>query len=372
MAEAKTVSRGHEGVARDQLLRGVSEETALELLGEMLLYRRFEEKAEEAYAIGKIGGFCHLHIGQEGVAAGCIKPLRRDDYVITAYRDHTQAIAKGVDPKAVMAELFGRVGGTSGGKGGSMHMFDPSVGFMGGHGIVGGQIPLATGLAFAARYRDEDRITLCFLGDAAVNQGSFHEALNMAVVWALPVLFVVENNEYGMGTAFRRVSATEILDRAAAYGIAMSAVDGQDVLETYRQCSELVEEIRGGDGPRFLEARTYRFKGHSMSDPVSGTYRSREEVEQRKEEDPIRILRDRLFEAGLLSQQELEELDEGVRARVDEAVEFAEESPPPPPEALYEDVWAHVNEHGRLFLDGRAEGPGRGGATPGRPPAEEE
>jgi pyruvate dehydrogenase E1 component alpha subunit len=367
MAEAGTVSREEEGVAPEKLLRGVPEDVALEILEEMLLYRRFEEKAEEAYAIGMIGGFCHLHIGQEGVAAGCIKPLRTEDYILTSYRDHTQAIAKGVDPKAVMAELFGRAGGCSGGKGGSMHMFDPAVGFMGGHGIVGGQVPLAAGMGFAAKYRGEERVTVCFMGDAAVNQGGFHEALNMSAVWDLPVLYVVENNEYGMGTAFRRVSTTDIKDRACAYGIESSSVNGQDVLETYNHCSNLVDEIRAGGGPRYLEVRTYRFKGHSMSDPVSGTYRSRAEVESRRDdEDPIKILRDRLFQVGALTQEGLEEMDERVRTVVDEAHTFAEESPIPAPEALYTNVWAEINEHGRLFLDRRPEAPAPG-ETPATP-----
>jgi len=372
MAKAGTVSRGEEGVAPEKLLRGVPQETALELLEDMLLYRRFEEKTEEAYAIGMIGGFCHLHIGQEGVAAGFVKPLRIDDYILTSYRDHTQAIAKGVEPRAVMAELFGKAGGCSGGKGGSMHMFGPDVGFMGGHGIVGGQVPLAIGMGFAAKYRGEDRVTVCFMGDAAVNQGGFHEALNMAAVWDLPVLFVVENNEYGMGTAFHRVSDTEIKDRARAYGIPESVVNGQDVLETYNHCSELVEEMRRGGGPRYVEARTYRFKGHSMSDPVSGTYRSREEVEHRRDEDdPIQILRDRLFQVGALTQEALEEMDERVLAVVEEAYEFADASPLPAPESLYAHVWSDVNEHGRLFFDGRPEAPAPGETPPSGGPGEE-
>ncbi|HZD05669.1 MAG TPA: thiamine pyrophosphate-dependent enzyme, partial [Longimicrobiales bacterium] len=224
------------------------------------------------------------------------------------------------------------------------------------------------GMGFAIRYRGEDRICGCFLGDAAVNQGAFHEALNMAAVHELPVLFVVENNEYGMGTAFQRVSATEVKDRACAYGIPTSVVNGQDVLETYRHVSGLVEEMRGGGGPRFLEVRTYRFKGHSMSDPVSGTYRTREEVERRThEDDPIALLRDRLFEAGLLTQEELEEMDEEARGRVEEAERFADESPAPDPRALYAHVWAHVNEHGRLFFDGREEAPGAGQRPPPEP-----
>jgi pyruvate dehydrogenase E1 component alpha subunit len=353
----EAVSRDTNRKRNDTHLDRVGEEKALELLREMLLYRRFEEKAEEAYAIGKIGGFCHLHIGQEGAAAGCIKPLREDDYVITAYREHTQAIAKGVTPKAVMAELYGREDGCSKGKGGSMHIFDASVRFMGGHGIVGGQIPLAGGIAYAIRYRGEDSIVVCFLGDAAVNQGAFHETLNMAAVWKLPAIFVVENNGYGMGTAFNRVSATPIEQRACAYGIPSSVVNGQDVLETYVHFEELAEQVRSGAGPRFVEVRTYRFKGHSMSDPVSGTYRSKEEVESRTtKDDPIRILKERLMDAGALDQDQLEGMDKEVRAEVDEVAEFADASPLPSGDALYDDVYAQINEHGRLFLDGRGGG----------------
>lgn len=335
-------------------LLGFEREDLLAMLERMLLYRRFEEKAEEAYAIGKIGGFCHLHIGQEGAAEGCIRPLRENDYVISAYREHTQALAKGVDPKDVMAELYGRTHGTSGGKGGSMHVFGVDHFFMGGHGIVGGQVPLATGMGWAIKYRNEDRVTVCFMGDAAVNQGAFHESLNMAEIWKLPVIYVVENNEYGMGTAFRRISATEIQARSGAYGIPASVVDGQDVLATFRHFEKLVEEVRKGGGPRFVEVRTYRFRGHSMSDPVSGTYRSKEEVTERSEhDDPIKRLVDRLFEAQMLNQEELEELDKTVRARVAEASEYADAAPPPEASDLYENVYSQINEHGRLFFDGR-------------------
>lgn len=344
-------------VAERESLGGLSPQLLKELLGEMLLYRRFEEKAEEAYAIGKIGGFCHLHIGQEAAAAGTIKALREDDYVITAYRDHTQAIAKGVDPKAVMAELFGRATGASGGKGGSMHIFDVAKGFFGGHGIVGQQVALATGLGWAASYRGEDRVVLCFMGDAAVNQGAFHESLNMAAIWNLPVIYVVENNAYGMGTAFSRVSKTDMTTKALPYGIETVKVDGQDVVATYTTFRELIEEVRSGGGPRFVDLVTYRFKGHSMSDPVSGTYRSKEEVEDKvRHDDPIRILSDRLKDAELLEHAELEAMDNDAKKRAEEAVEFAESSPVPGPEALYEHAYAQVNEHGRLFMDGRRRG----------------
>ena len=335
-------------------LHGFSEDELLGILRRMLLYRRFEEKAEEAYAIGKIGGFCHLHIGQEGAAEGCIGPLREDDYVISGYREHTQALAKGVDPRAVMAELYGRSGGASGGKGGSMHIFGADHAFMGGHGIVGGQVPLATGFGWAIRYRGEDRVAVCFMGDAAVNQGALHESMNMAAIWKLPVIYVVENNEYGMGTAFRRISATEISDRSSAYGIPASVVNGQDVLATYRHFQMLAAEVRKGGGPKFVDVRTYRFRGHSMSDPVSGTYRSKEEVSERSErDDPIKILVERMLDAEILTPEALEAMDKEVRGRVAEAVEFADAAPPPDAAELYTHVYAQLNEHGRLFFDGR-------------------
>ena len=349
----------------DALARhGISPELALEMMADMLLYRRFEEKAEEAYAIGKIGGFCHLHIGQEGAAAGVIKPLRADDYVVTAYRDHTQAIAKGAQPKSVMAELYGRSGGTSGGKGGSMHIFDVESRFLGGHGIVGGQIPIGTGLAWKIHYAEEDSVVVIFMGDAAVNQGGFHESLNMAAMWGLPAIYVVENNEYGMGTAFARVSVTDMTRKSEPHGIPASTVDGQDVLATYAHFRDLVAEVRAGGGPRFVDLRTYRFRGHSMSDPVSGTYRSTEELNRRKEEsDPIAVLRDVLFATGHLDDAGLREMDVVARSRADDAAEFADASPPPDPSALRRNVWAEENVRGRLSFDGwdvKAAGSGGG------------
>ncbi len=355
MADTKTKEKkeGTRGGGKAEL-DGFSRDMLHWFLKQMLLYRRFEEKAEEAYAIGKIGGFCHLHIGQEAVAQGVVGPLRPDDYVVTSYRDHTQALAKGVDPGPVMAELYGKKGGSVGGKGGSMHIFGVDVGFMGGHGIVGGQIPLATGIGWAIQYRESDQICVCFLGDAAVNQGAFLESLNMAAVWKLPVIYVVENNEYGMGTAFKRVSALPVVDRAKGTGVPGHAVDGQDVMATWTLIERLASEVRKGGGPQYVDARTYRFRGHSMSDPVSGTYRSKKEVEEKKEEaDPITILRDRLFEAKLLKQEELEEMDQAVRVIVDEAAKFADDSPLPTADDLYTHTYKEINEHGRLFLDGR-------------------
>ncbi len=354
MAETKTKKK--KGSPKGDALgrHGISAELALDVMRDMLLYRRFEEKAEEAYAIGKIGGFCHLHIGQEGAAAGSIKPLREDDYVMTAYRDHTQAIAKGVNPNAVMAELYGRAGGSSGGKGGSMHIFDASCRFMGGHGIVGGQIPLATGIGWKIKYRGEDSVVVVYMGDAAVNQGGFHESLNMAAIWSLPVIYVVENNAYGMGTAFSRVSRTDMSSKSVPHGVPAHIVNGQDVLETFAFFRDLTAKVREGSGPQFVDLQTYRFRGHSMSDPVSGTYRSTEEVQRAKEEeDPIAMLRDTLMEAGALDADALAEMDAEARQIASDAADFAEQSPQPDPSALYRNVWAEVNPNGRLFFDGR-------------------
>jgi pyruvate dehydrogenase E1 component alpha subunit len=335
-------------------LEGFPKETLHHFLKQMLLFRRFEEQAEAAYAIGRIGGFCHLHIGQEAAALGLIGPLREDDWVISAYREHTQALAKGVSPNTVMAELFGRAPGGSGGKGGSMHIFDAPRGFMGGHGIVGGQIPLAAGMAFAARYRGTDQVCVCFMGDAAVNQGAFHETLNMAAVWNLPVIFVVENNEYGMGTAFARVSTVPMADRAKGVGVPSHTIDAQDIVGTWRFMERLVAAVRTGAGPQFVNAETYRFKGHSMSDPVSGTYRSKEEVDGKiREQDPITRLKDRLMALDLLTQDELQAIDAEARTVAKEAARFAEEAPLPEPSQLYSHVYAELNPHGRLFLDGR-------------------
>ncbi len=352
MTEAKTAARKTTNGGPE--LDGLSRDQLLHILREMLLYRRFEEKAEEGYAIGKIGGFCHLHIGQEATAAGCILPLRKDDYVITAYRDHTQALAKGLSPEAVMAELYGKAAGSSGGMGGSMHIFGADMGFMGGHGIVGGQTALALGMAWAIHYRGGDQVCMCFMGDAAVNQGAFHESMNMAAIWELPVIYVVENNSYGMGTAFSRVSDTEMAAKSAPHGVPATVVDGQDVIATLKAFDDLVTRVRAGQGPQFVDLQCYRFKGHSMSDPVSGTYRPKEEVDDRTENaDPIKILRDRLFAADLLDQEGLEAMDAEVKKVVDAADAFAEAAPDPDPASLYDHVYSEINPHGRLFFDGR-------------------
>ncbi|HEU4456051.1 MAG TPA: thiamine pyrophosphate-dependent enzyme, partial [Longimicrobium sp.] len=253
----------------EEHLQGLSKEQLRKIMWDMLLARRFEEKTAEAYALGKIGGFCHLYIGQEAVAVGAIHALEPDDYVMTAYREHVHALQKGVTPNAVMAELYGRADGCSKGKGGSMHMFGAEQNYLGGHGIVGAQIPLALGVAWKIKYRKEPRVMQVYCGEAAVNQGAFHESLNMAALWKLPLLVIVENNRFGMGTAWERASSLyDISQKASAYAMPAAIGDGMDVLDMYRVTTEAVERARAGEGPTLIEARTYRFVGHSMSDPV--------------------------------------------------------------------------------------------------------
>ena len=311
------------------------------MLREMLLIRRFEEKTAEAYALGKIGGFCHLYIGQEAVAVGVSAALRADDYVISSYREHGQALVRGIPANTVMAELCGKATGCSGGKGGSMHLFDAAKRFMGGHGIVGGHLPLATGLGFAIKYQGGDQVCVCFFGEAAVNIGAFHEALNMASVWKLPVIFLCENNRYGMGTAFERVAAvTDVVEHACSYDIAGEIVNGMDVLEMHHAAQRAVQRARKGGHPTLLEVRTYRFMGHSMSDPLHGVYRTKEEVEEQKKKDPISQLAQRLKEDGVLDQAALDALDAEVHAEVEAAMQFADESPDPAPDELTHHVLA--------------------------------
>jgi pyruvate dehydrogenase E1 component alpha subunit len=310
-----------------------------DLLRSMLLQRRFEERCAEAYALGKIGGFCHLYIGQEAISAGTMSILRPDDYIVTSYRDHGQALARGMTPRAVMAELFGRVDGCSKGKGGSMHLFDKSVGFLGGHGIVGGHIPLAAGVAWAIKYRKGDQVCVCFFGEAAVNIGAFHEALNMASLWNLPAVFVIENNRYGMGTAISRATANEdVKARAAAYRMDGESVDAQDVFAVRDAMGRAVELARKEGRPTLIEMRTFRFMGHSMSDAASGTYRSKEELEESMKRDPILLLHDRMRSEGQLSDGEFAKLDEEQKAIVQDAWDFADASPEPPLENLMTDV----------------------------------
>jgi pyruvate dehydrogenase E1 component alpha subunit len=311
-----------------------------ELLRSMLLQRRFEERCAEAYALGKIGGFCHLYIGQEAVSTGTLSILRPDDYVITTYRDHGQALARGLAPRAVMAELFGRADGVVRGKGGSMHLFDRNVNFLGGHGIVGAHVPLATGVGFAIKYRGGDQVCICFMGESVVNTGAFHEALNMAGLWKLPVVYVIENNRYGMGTALERASAIhDVYERGASYNMPRAQCDGQDVFAVRAATQEAVDRARRDQTPTLLEVRTYRFMGHSMSDAVSGTYRTKAELDEYMKRDPIMLLRMHMQEHGELTDEEIQRLDAEIKAIVQDAWDFADKSPEPPLEALYEDVY---------------------------------
>ncbi len=311
-----------------------------ELLHSMLLQRRFEEKTAEAYALGKIGGFCHLYIGQEAVSTGSLSVLRPDDYVITTYRDHGQALARGMTPRAVMAELFGRIDGCSRGKGGSMHLFDRNLNFLGGHGIVGSHVPVAAGVGFAIKYRGGDQVIVCFMGESVVNIGAFHEALNMAALWKLPCVFIIENNRYGMGTAVERAAAIKDLSRrGASYeGMDHQAVDGMDVLEMRRVMAEAVARARASYTPTLLEVRTYRFMGHSMSDAVHSTYRSKAELDEYVQRDPIQRLKARMMADGTLTDHDWDELEGEVKRAVQDAWDFADASPEPPPAALFEDV----------------------------------
>jgi pyruvate dehydrogenase E1 component alpha subunit len=327
-------------------LSGLSREQAIELYRQMLLIRRFEEKSAEAYVAGKIGGFCHLYIGQEAVGVGSISAIRKDDYVLASYREHGLALAKGMTARSIMAELFGKATGCSKGKGGSMHMFDKELGFLGGHAIVGGQIALATGTAFATKYQGTDQVTLCYFGEAAVNQGAFHESLNMAQLWKLPCIYICENNQYGMGTSLARaMSLSDISKKACAYEMASEFVDGMDVLAVREATLRAVERARKDYLPTLLEIRTYRFMGHSMSDP--GNYRTRAEIEKYQERDPIKLFSATLVEEKVVDEKTLEEIDRKVREEVEDSLRFADESPLPDPKELYTDVYASPIEPGR-------------------------
>jgi pyruvate dehydrogenase E1 component alpha subunit len=310
-------------------------------LRQMMLIRRFEEKAGEAYSLGKIGGFCHLYIGQEAVAVGSLAALGPEDYITCSYREHGHALARGIPARAVMAELFGKAAGCSGGKGGSMHLFDASLGFLGGHAIVGAHIPLATGMAFAAKYRNTSQVAVCYFGEAAVNNGAFHEALNMAALWKLPAIYLCENNRYGMGTALERASALyDISERACSYDMANEVVDGQEVLTMHAAMERAVQRARNEKLPTLLEVRTYRFMGHSMSDPIHGHYRTREEVEDQRKRDPIAVWSRRLIEASLIDEPGVRAMDKEVIEEVEDAYQFADQAPDPDPEELYTDVYA--------------------------------
>jgi pyruvate dehydrogenase E1 component alpha subunit len=323
--------------------RALREDPALvkDLLEKMLLIRRFEEKAAELYTLGKIGGFCHLYIGQEAVAVGALSTIGPDDYILTSYREHGHALVRGIDPGEVMAELCGKQSGCSSGKGGSMHLFDKRRGFLGGHAIVGGQIPLAVGAAFAAKYLKEPRVTLCFFGEAAVNIGSFHESLNLAALWKLPVVFICENNRFGMGTPIERASSLyDLSQKACAYNMARAWVDGMDVLAVREVVQEAVQRARKASAPTLIEARTYRFMGHSMSDPAHGHYRTKSEVEEQRRHDPIKNLTAAMESLGVIDQAYLEELDQRVCDIVEESVAYAERSPEPDAQELYRNIYA--------------------------------
>ncbi|HEU0007923.1 MAG TPA: pyruvate dehydrogenase (acetyl-transferring) E1 component subunit alpha [Terriglobia bacterium] len=311
----------------------------LRLLYLMLLIRRFEERASQAYQQQKIGGFCHLYIGQEAVVVGAVAAARPDDYMITAYRDHAHAIARGTTLNAAMAELLGKATGISKGLGGSMHYFDRENHMYGGHAIVGGHLPLATGMAFASRYRGEDRCTLCFFGDGAINQGVFHEACNLAALWKLPVIFICENNLFGMGTHVERATAVkELTNRAKAYDMPSMVMNGMDVREVRDSFRTVLDAMRKRPYPFLIEARTYRYRGHSMSDPA--TYRTKEELDKYKNEDPIIGFKSVLLAEAKLDEAHFAELDREAKQLAAESVRFAEESPEPPLEDLYKYTFA--------------------------------
>jgi pyruvate dehydrogenase E1 component alpha subunit len=330
---AKTPTRGEAAPSVDATL-------ARQLLTDMFLIRRFEEKAAEAYTLGKIGGFLHLYIGEEAVAVGATSALRPDDYAISAYREHGHCLAKGADPKRTMAELYGRRDGLSGGKGGSMHLFDKSVNFLGGHAIVGAHLPIAVGVGFAVKYQGGDQVVVCYFGDGAVPEGEFHESMNLAALWKLPVIFLCENNRYAMGTSVERALAqTEIWKFGQTYGIPSERVDGMDVLAVREAVARAVARARKQKTPALLEADTYRYRGHSMRDPAGAVYRTKEEVEREKLRDPIVLFREKMLAADVLSEADVRAIEKDVNDRVDEAVAFADASPEPPGEALFTDIY---------------------------------
>ncbi len=335
MARAATKSKSSKSEIEE-----VEDDLLLDFYRQMLLVRRFEEKVGQMYGMGLIGGFCHLYIGQEAVVVGVNHALRKDDAIITSYRCHGHGLIRGVPPKAVMAELTGRAGGVSKGKGGSMHMFDLEKGFYGGHGIVGAQVPLGAGLAFSMKYNESDNVAVVFFGEGAANQGQVYETFNMASLWKLPVIFVVENNQYAMGTSIKRAKAgTELYQRGEAFGIPGQQVDGMDVEKVYAAAGEAVEHCRAGKGPILLETQTYRYRGHSMSDPAK--YRSKDEVQKmRAEHDPIDHVRAKLTDRDIADDAKLKEIDKQVKTQIAEAAEFAQNSPEPKLEELMTDIYA--------------------------------
>ena len=320
------------------MLAGLTREQLLEMHYKMALLRRFEEKSAEEYTRGKIGGFMHLYIGQEAVGVGSISALRPDDKILSSYREHGHALAKGMDPRGVMAELYGKITGCSKGKGGSMHMWSNELGLFGGNAIVGAQLPIAAGVAFAAQYLNQDIVTICFFGDGAVDEGAFHEALNLAAIWKLPIVYICENNQYSMGMSVSKAWAVDsLMPRAAAYNMPGEQIDGMDVIAVYEAAKCAVEHARSGEGPYLLEVKTYRFRGHSMTDP--SYYRTREEEQQwRTTRDPIGMFEKKLLDLGLATQTELDENDAKATEVAEDAADFAENSPNPELEELYTDV----------------------------------
>jgi pyruvate dehydrogenase E1 component alpha subunit len=321
------------------LIKKTDKDLLRNMLYEMVLGRVFEEKSAEVYRMGKIGGFCHLYIGQEAIAVGSMLAIKPSDMVITAYRDHVQAMIRGISPEAVMAELFGKEGGCVGGKGGSMHMFSKEHEFYGGHGIVGGQIGVGTGMAYAAKYKGTGQVTLCFFGEAAVNQGIFHESLNMAALWKLPIVYICENNQYGMGTSQKRaMSISSVAKKGDAYGIANEFVDGMDVMAVREASMRAIDRARNESLPTLLEIRAYRYMGHSMSDP--GNYRTRDEIVKYQERDPIHLFQDSLEDAGVFTDKDFEAIRQQAIEAVDRALKFADESPLPDQSELLTHVYA--------------------------------
>ncbi len=319
-----------------------TKETYLAWYEQMMLMRRFEEKAAQLYGQQKIKGFCHLYIGQEAVVAGTMSALKKDDKLITAYRDHAHALACGIPAREVMAELYGKATGCSKGKGGSMHMFSKEHNFFGGHGIVGGQIPLGAGIAFADQYRGGDQVTVCYFGDGAARQGALHETFNMAMLWKLPVIFVIENNGYAMGTSVGRTTNVQEMHKIGdSYEMPSESVDGMRAEEVHKAIAKAAERGRKGDGPTLLEIRTYRYRGHSMSDPAK--YRSKEEVEEYKNQDPIEQVKATILKKKYASEAELEKIEEHIMEVVNDSVSFSENSPYPDASELYEDVYFEPN-----------------------------
>lgn len=321
-------------------IKKYEKEFLMKALRDMLLIRRFEEKAAQMYGLRKIGGFLHLYNGQEAVAVGAVAALDlTKDYMLTSYRDHGHALAVGMSPESIMAELFGKITGCVRGKGGSMHMFDVDRHFLGGNGIVGAQIPIATGVAFKHMYDEDGGVTLCFFGDGAIHQGAFHESLNLAKIWNIPIIYIVENNHFGMGTAVSRVSGVDDFSvKAAGYDLPGKVINGMDFLDVYEGLKEVADESRKSGTAYLVDLKTYRYKGHSISDPAK--YRTKDELEQYKKQDPIIQLKSQLMEAKLVTEEEFKAIDDEMKQKVQDAVDFAEKSEEPALHTMYEDILA--------------------------------